>query len=65
MANSTRLRFVASKDLGLITRWVESLPFKIEIKGNPVKDKGKWYLFFNLPEEENPTFKKLITGDLD
>lgn len=51
MADSTRLRFVSSKDIDNLLGWVNSLPYKIEIKGNPVLNKSKWFLFFVIPED--------------
>lgn len=31
-------------------QWVQSQDFKVEIKGNPVKDGSRWVLFFILPD---------------
>lgn len=46
---STRLRFISSKDKGLITAFIGKLPFKIEIK-EIVKDKNKWFVWYNLAD---------------
>lgn len=47
---STRLRYMRASDLDVLMAAVEGLPFKVEIKGQPVKDGKKWVLFFVLPE---------------
>ena len=59
---NTRIRYVASKDVDLLISYVNSLPYKIEIKGNPILKGKKWFLFFILPDNAN---KEIITGDLD
>jgi len=56
---STRLRAVSSKQLEDLLFWVDSLPFKIEIKGNPLRENGKWHLFFVLPESDSSLFKNM------
>ena len=63
MSDITRLRYVRSKDIDKILAYPNSLlGYKIEIKGNPVFVKGKWYLFFILPEN---IIKEMRFGDLD
>lgn len=44
---------------------ISELPFKIEIKGNPVWANKQWHLFFNLPDEDNPIVNKFESMDLD
>lgn len=61
--SSTRLRWVASKDPDKVILYVNSLPYKIEIKGGIIFAKNKFYLSFVLPE--NPNMKELTFGDLD
>lgn len=63
--DSTRIRYFSSKDVDLLIQAVNSLPFKVEIKGNPVLKKSKWFLFFVLPESEAPQFRKFQSLDLD
>ena len=59
----TRLRYVRSKNPDSILEYVNKLlGYKIEIKGNPIFVKGKWYVWFVLPEE---LVKELPHGDLD
>lgn len=59
-SKNTRLRYVFSKDPEALVEWLNAIPFKVEIKGNPVVVKNKFYLFFVLPDDvEHPT------GDLD
>jgi len=63
---NTRLRFICSKDVERITLYPNKLPYKIEIKGNPVfnpRDK-KWYLFFIIPDIISGTLES-VSGDLD
>ena len=55
---STRLRAVTSKELDALLAWVNTLGFKIEIKGAPMKVDKQWKLFFVLPDIENPAFKE-------
>ena len=60
----TRLRYVRSKDPDKILAYLSKLlGYKVEIKGNPTFVKGKWYLWFVLPE--NTMLKEAIFGDLD
>jgi hypothetical protein len=66
MIKSTRLRVIRSKELALLLAGINNLSYKIEIKGGPVKDKGKWHVFFVLPDQENPLFKKIpLIMDID
>lgn len=51
--NRTRYRCVQSKDLERILLWIDSLPYKIEIKGNPIFVEGIYKQFYILPESEN------------
>ena len=60
---STRLRWVASKDPDKLLVYVNSLPYKIEIKGGMIFAKNKFYLSFILPE--NPNLKEMPFGDID
>ncbi len=57
----TQLRFVSSKELEKVLFWVNHLPYKVEIKGNPIFNK-KWYLFFILPDK---LVKEITSGSLD
>lgn len=61
--DSTQLRYIRSKKLDLIQLYVVSLPYKIEIKGNPVFDGKKWTLFFTLLAGE--ILKEVPSGDID
>lgn len=54
--DKTRLRFVYAKDPKGLVAFCEALPFKVEIKGNPVLQGKYWYLFFILPEVEGIEF---------
>lgn len=64
MLSFTRLRYVRSKDPEKILEYVNSmLAYKIEIKGSPSFVKGKWYLWFVLPE--NKALKEAFYGDID
>jgi hypothetical protein len=54
---------VKSKNPETILEYANKLlGYKIEIKGNPVHVKGKWFLWFVLPEE---LMKELPYGNLD
>lgn len=60
---STQLRYVSSKDVDKLIIWVNKLPYKIEIKGQPILKNNKFYLFYVLPE--NQLAKEILGGDLD
>ena len=61
--SNTQLRYVRSKNADSIIEYTGKLvPYKVEIKGNPTFVKGKWYLWFILPED---LMKELPFGDLD
>jgi len=63
MVNVTQLRYACSKDPQKLVDYTNKfLSYKIEIKGNPVYVKGKWYLWFNLPDKP---LNDLPYGDLD
>lgn len=47
---STRLRHIVAKSPEELESAVESLPFKVEIKGNPVFDRENWYVFFTIAD---------------
>jgi hypothetical protein len=55
----TKLNYVFSKDFDKIFMWVNSLPYKIEIKGNAVHDGKNWYLFFIQPDDAKPIISEL------
>ena len=50
MSRSTQIMSVESKSKLKLMQWVQSQDFKVEIKGNPVKDGSRWVLFFILPD---------------
>lgn len=59
----TRLRYICSKNPDNLVLYVNKLiGYKIEIKGNPTYAKGKWFLWFNLPDD---LLKENKFGDLD
>jgi hypothetical protein len=49
MANSTRLRYVSSNSPELLEAFINSLPFKVEIKSIAPQNK-KWFCWFVLPD---------------
>ena len=59
---NTLLRYISSKKIENIIMYVNTLPYKIEIKGNAVFDGKRWTLFFNLPETIN---QEIPSGKLD
>ena len=65
MQNSTRLRYLTSKDKDILSEAVESLPFKVEIKGAPILENKKWVIWFVLPEDDIPQVKKFRSMELD
>ena len=48
---STRLRYIKASSLDVLSSAVDGLPFKVEIKGNPVKDGRAWVIWFVIPDE--------------
>lgn len=50
VVKSTRLRYIRAKSIDDLSEFVSSLPFKIEIKGYPVKDGKRWLLWFIPPD---------------
>lgn len=59
MAKTTRLRYVSAKSLDEVMAFVSSLKFKIEIKGQPMKQGSRWFLFFVLPEDPRVELKSV------
>lgn len=57
---STRLRFVSSKDLNEISDFLDSLPFKVELKSLVLKG-SKFYQTFVIPD----SLSKFLNVDLD
>lgn len=47
---STRLRFIKSKEINLLTSFIDRLSFKVEIK-SIAHDGKKWACFFIIPDE--------------
>lgn len=47
---STRLRYIQAKTPLALTAAVSRLPFKVEIKGGPVRNGNKWIVFFVIPD---------------
>ena len=58
---STQLRYVSAKSLDTLLVYVHQLPYKIEIKGNPIFRTNRWFLFFTLPD----VVKEIVSGQLD
>lgn len=56
MPQKTRLRFVSSKDPGIITLFFKTLAFRVQIY-DIVHDGKKWFCWFVPPDE--------ITKDVD
>lgn len=50
MIDSTRLRCIRAKTADLLTAAVDALPFKVEIKGGPVRQGNGWIVFFVIPD---------------
>lgn len=57
---TTRLRFIKAESPFDLINAVESLDFKVEIKGAPIRDKNGWVLFFVIPDNVN--FKSVDLG---
>lgn len=57
---STRLRFVSSKELDLISGFIDSLPFKVELKSLVLKG-SKFYQTFIIPD----SIPSIANVDLD
>lgn len=57
--SSTRLRFISAKAAADLSVAVSSLPFKVEIKGAPVFDGTKWFLWFIIPDEVDSKFQNV------
>ena len=59
---STRLRSIQTKTIDTLEMAVESLPFKIEIKGSPyLAGNGYWCVHFVIPD--NAEFESVVLGD--
>lgn len=61
----TRLRWIAANTIEEIELAVESLGFRIEIKGAPQfdPDEGGWILTFTLPDDETVRWKSIDLRD--
>lgn len=62
--NSTRLRYLSSKDPELVTAAINNLPFKVELKSQVVLNK-ELFIFFVLPEMDNPLINDFVSRSLD
>jgi hypothetical protein len=60
---NTRLRFVRSKKIEEIIKYVNGLPYRIEIKGGIAHDGKKYFLSFILPDDIS--IREKTFGDLD
>ena len=47
---STRLRFLSAGTPDELSEGVSALPFKVEIKGQPVYQGSRWHVFFVIPD---------------
>lgn len=60
--SSTKLRYIKSKNIETISHYVNMLPYRIEIKGNPIFVSKKWVLWFVIGDNvEN----EILSGDID
>lgn len=60
---STELRYIRSKDIDLIIRYINVLPYMVELKGGITRDGKKYLQSFVLPEDL--LTKEIPSGDLD
>jgi hypothetical protein len=60
MLKSTRLRYIAAPEIAMLLTAVESLTFRVEVKGNPVRDGKLWFLFFVLPDDDRIRFNSIV-----
>ena len=49
-STATQLRFVKAKTPEALALAISTLPFRVEIKGGPVKDGANWIIFFVPPD---------------
>lgn len=49
MSESTRLRYISSKDPASLVEFVQALSFKLEIKGSAQYANGHWFLWVIVP----------------
>jgi hypothetical protein len=59
MVGSTRLRFLGAKKPEVLSKAIESLPFKVEIKSIQFDNKN-WFCFFVIPDEAREFESKII-----
>lgn len=59
----TRFRYIRSKSLQKIMEYINTLPYKIEIKGGVTWDGKKYLVSFVPPEDKN--LKEKEFGELD
>jgi len=57
---STRLRYISTSSAVELSAAVNAFPFKVEIKGGPVYDGKRWYLWFVIPDH----VKEFLSTDL-
>ena len=48
---TTRLRYVSAKDPAKLALFLSKLGFRVEIKGAPVWDGKRWYVWFIPPDD--------------
>ena len=60
----TQLRYMISKDIDRLIMVVGRLPFKIEIKGQPMLLDDGWHIFFTI-DENDPRAMKYKSGMID
>ena len=53
----THLRHIIASDAELLERTLESLPFKVEIKGGPILNEGDWWLWFTIDESDKKALR--------
>lgn len=56
--DTTRLRFVSSKDPKALIQFLDSLGVRVEVKGNPVFNGKKWFLWF-IPSDKGADVKSI------
>lgn len=56
---TTRLRHISASTPIELENALDALPFKVEIKGGPILLKGRWIVFFVIPEIDGLNFKSL------
>ena len=63
-SQTTRLRYISAKNPETIQAFLDGLGIRVQIYGQPIPHKGKWYLWF-VPSDDGADIQSQDLGEIE